>query len=232
MRKQKKIVVFSGAGISAESGLDTFRDSGGLWANHNVEDVATPNAWIKNKNLVLDFYNKRRKHAFNAKPNIAHHCIASLEDSFEVQIITQNIDKLHERSGSSNVLHLHGEIDMVKSTGTNKIYKHGNKDVLNGDLCPDGHQLRPHVVWFGEDVPNMNKAMSIISSADVLIITGTSLNVFPASNIIFYAPKMSAKYLIDPSNVRIKDIDNLIVYKEKASVGIPKIVDKLLTGNL
>lgn len=232
MQKQKKIVVFSGAGISAESGLDTFRDSGGLWANHNIEDVATPNAWIKNKKLVLDFYNKRRKLAFTAKPNIAHYSIASLEDRFEVQIITQNIDKLHERSGSSNVLHLHGEIDMVRSTGTNKIYKHGNKDVQNGDLCPDGYQLRPHVVWFGEDVPNMNKAMSIISSAEVLIITGTSLNVFPASNIIFYAPKMSIKYLVDPSDIRIKDIYNLFVYKENASIGIPKIVEKLLNENI
>jgi NAD-dependent deacetylase len=232
LQKQKKIVVFSGAGISAESGLDTFRDSGGLWANHNIEDVATPNAWIKNKKLVLDFYNKRRKLAFTAKPNIAHYSIASLEDRFEVQIITQNIDKLHERSGSSNVLHLHGEIDMVKSTGTNKIYKHGNKDVQNGDLCPDGYQLRPHVVWFGEDVPNMNKAMSIISSAEVLIITGTSLNVFPASNIIFYAPKISVKYLVDPSDIRIKDIYNLFVYKENASIGIPKIVEKLLNDNI
>jgi len=232
LKKQKKIVVFSGAGISAESGLDTFRDSNGLWANHNIEDVATPDAWIKNKKLVLDFYNKRRKLAFNAKPNIAHHSLASLEKSYEVNIITQNIDKLHERSGSSNVLHLHGEIDKVKSTGTNEIYKYGNKDLLNGDLCPNGFQLRPHVVWFGEDVPNMNQALSIISNADVLIITGTSLNVFPASNIIFYAPKISVKYLVDPSDVRIKDIDNLFIYKENASIGIPKIVGKLVNENI
>lgn len=221
---KKKLVVFSGAGISAESGLDTFRDNGGLWDNYDIDEVATPEAWQKNPHLVLDFYNIRRKSASAALPNIAHKTIGDLEHDFEVVVITQNIDDLHERGGSSNVIHLHGEVNKVRSTGTNEIYHQGIDPLLFGDVCPKGHQLRPHVVWFGEQVPNLAIAHDVISLADILIVTGTSLNVYPAAGLIHAANDKAAKYLVDPSDqLRISQIKNLTVIKEKATFGIPKV---------
>ena len=195
---KKKLVIFSGAGISAESGLSTFRDNGGLWDNYDINEVATPEAWSKNPTLVLDFYNMRRENALNAQPNLAHKTIAELEEKFDVVVITQNIDDLHERSGSKNVLHLHGEITKVRSTGTDKVYYHGNNKLYLGDLCPDGYQLRPHIVWFGEAVPSLGKADEIVRTADIFIITGTSLNVYPAAGLVNSAPINSIKYLIIP----------------------------------
>ncbi len=225
---KKNLVVFSGAGISAESGLSTFRGFDGLWDNFDINDVATPEAWAKNPELVLDFYNMRREQALNAIPNFAHKTIAALEADFNVDVITQNIDDLHERSGSSKVLHLHGEVAKSRSTGTNKVFLHGNKPLNYGELCPDGFQLRPHIVWFGESVPNLEKAQNIIEKASAFIITGTSLNVYPAAGLIHFAPKNSIKYLVDPSdNIRIYDIKNLTVIKETSTLGIPKVAENL-----
>lgn len=203
---KQKIVVLSGAGISAESGLGTFRDSGGLWEKYKIEDVATPEAWNKNPKLVTDFYNMRRKQAYEAKPNEGHLALADLEKDFDVTIITQNIDDLHERAGSSNVIHLHGEINKVKSSGPNsesKYYPQKNWEVMIGDLCPDGYQLRPHVVWFGEAVPMLDKAAQICQTADVFIVVGTSLNVYPAAGLVHYVPNQTKCFLVDPSDVSI-----------------------------
>ncbi len=228
---KKKIVIFSGAGISAESGLSTFRDNGGLWDNYDINEVATPQAWSKNPKLVLDFYNMRRENALNAQPNLAHKTIADLEKKFEVVVITQNIDDLHERSGSKNVLHLHGEINKVRSTGTEKVYYQGNKQLHLGDLCPDGFQLRPHIVWFGESVPSLGKADEIVRTAAIFIVTGTSLNVYPAAGLVNSAPINSIKYLIDPSeNIRISSVKNLTVINEKATIGLPKVAQLLING--
>ena len=224
----KKLVVFTGAGISAESGLSTFRDNGGLWDNYDINEVATPEAWAANPKLVLDFYNMRRKNAFDAQPNFAHESIAELEDFFDVHVITQNIDNLHERGGSANVLHLHGEVDKVRSVGTGLVYDHGDMPLNYGDLCPDGFQLRPHIVWFGEPVPNLEIADDIVRTADLFIVAGTSLNVYPAAGLVHVAPEKSIKFLVDPSNqLKIPSIKNLTVYKENATIGIPKIVSQL-----
>ena len=224
----KKIVVFTGAGISAESGLSTFRDNGGLWDNYDINEVATPEAWTANPELVLDFYNMRRKNAFEAKPNKAHIELGLLEHFFDVHVITQNIDNLHERGGSTKVLHLHGEVDKVRSLGTGKVYDHGNQPLNFGDLCPDGFQLRPHIVWFGEPVPKLEIAAEIVSSADVFIVAGTSLNVYPAAGLAHCSPEKAIKFLVDPSDeVKIPSIKNLTVIKEKASTGIPKIIAEL-----
>jgi len=224
----KKLIVFTGAGISAESGLSTFRDNGGLWDNYDINEVATPEAWASNPRLVLDFYNMRRENAFSAMPNIAHQSIAVLEDYFDVHVITQNIDNLHERGGSTKVLHLHGEVDKVRSIGTNKIYNHGDNSLNYGDLCPDGFQLRPHIVWFGESVPNLGLANEIVKTADIFIVAGTSLNVYPAAGLVHVAPERALKFLVDPSeDMNIPSIKNLTVFKENATSGIPKIVDQL-----
>ena len=223
---KKKLVVFSGAGISAESGLSTFRDNDGLWENYNINEVATPEAWEENPKLVLDFYNLRRKNAFEAQPNLAHKSISELETHVDVTVITQNIDDLHERSGSSNVVHLHGEVKKVRSTGTNKLYDYGSHPLYLGDVCPEGYQLRPHVVWFGEEVPNLGLAQEIITTADFLIITGTSLNVYPAAGLIYAAREDAKKFLVDlGAELRNNSIKNLITFKEKATIGIPKVAE-------
>lgn len=202
--KRRKIVVLSGAGISAESGLGTFRDSGGLWENYRIEDVATPEAWRKNPELVLEFYNMRRIINNEAEPNEAHFLLAGLEDVFDVQIITQNIDNLHERAGSRHVLHLHGEITKSKSSGPNQeraYYEiHGSKINL-GDVCPEGYQLRPHVVWFGEEVPLLDRASKLVSEADVFLVIGTSLNVYPAAGLIHSVHDKCECYAIDPKDI-------------------------------
>jgi NAD-dependent deacetylase len=224
----RKLVVFTGAGISAESGIKTFRDSDGLWEEYNIMDVATPEAWTKSPELVLEFYNKRKAQVKGAMPNLAHNLVAELEDNFEVRVITQNIDDLHERAGSTDVLHLHGIVTQARSSvDENLIYDVGFNAINLGDKCELGFQLRPHIVWFGEDVPNMNKAYELVSDADILIIIGTSLNVHPAAGLINDAPTKSKKYLIDPNEIRVPDTDNLIMIKEKATTGMQQLV-KLL----
>jgi NAD-dependent deacetylase len=229
---KKKIVVFSGAGISAESGIQTFRDNGGLWENHKIEEVATFEAWIKNKELVLNFYNQRRKQIMNACPNDAHKMIAELEKTHEVQVITQNIDDLHERAGSSNVLHLHGEIMKARSTSNpQKIYSLNHWELKIGDLCEENSQLRPHIVWFGEAVPEMDKAYKLTETADIFITIGTSLNVYPAANLIHVAKPHITKFLIDPGDIKTSHIHNLTVIKSKAVDGMKILFQKLTELN-
>ena len=225
----KHIVVFSGAGISAESGLKTFRGNDGLWENYKISEVATPEAWEKNPKLVLDFYNLRRKQVIEAKPNQSHLALVALENKYEVSIITQNIDDLHERAGSKNILHLHGELLKSRSVvDENEKYLIEGSELNFGEKCKTNHQLRPDVVWFGEAVPNMIKAIEICEKADILIIIGTSLNVYPAANIIDHVPASCKKYLIDPGDINTLGIKNLTVIKEKASIGIPILAQKLL----
>ena len=224
----KKLVVFTGAGVSRESGLKTFRDEDGLWENHSVEEVATIDAWHKNPKLVLDFYNARRKQVIEAKPNAAHLELAKLESYFDVQIVTQNIDNLHERAGSSNVLHLHGMIDVAKSSKTGKQFILNGKDIQLGDLCVDGYQLRPDIVWFGEDVPNMEIASEIVSKADLFLIIGTSLNVYPAAGLVHVAPDRITKFLVDPNLQRVNNIKNLTVISKNASEGVPMVSEKII----
>jgi NAD-dependent deacetylase len=224
-----KLVVFTGAGISAESGIRTFRDSDGLWEEYRIEEVATPQAWEKNKSLVLDFYNQRRKQVLGAEPNAAHRTLAELEKKYDVHIITQNIDNLHERAGSKKILHLHGEIMKSRSTADpSLIYPIQGPDLNLGDTCEKGSQLRPHIVWFGEMVPAMEMAYCIAEEADVFIVVGTSLAVYPAAGIIDYAPTAIPKYLIDPADVSVSGIRNLTVIKEKAGVGLTKLTEELL----
>ncbi len=224
----KKLVVFTGAGISQESGLNTFRDEDGLWDKYNIEEVATIDAWHSNKSLVLQFYNERRVQALAAKPNKAHFILSQLESYFDVQVITQNIDNLHEQAGSSNVLHLHGMIDMAKSSITGKSVCLNGKDIVLGDLCEDGHQLRPDIVWFGEDVPNMEIAAKIVKEADILLIIGTSLNVYPAAGLVHVASDNIKKFLVDPNLQKVNNVKNLTIINKKATEGLPTVADMLL----
>ena len=227
----KRIVVLSGAGISAESGLKTFRDSDGLWENYSVYEVATPEAWMKNPALVMQFYNERRKQVLNAQPNAAHKALAELEKAYDVHIITQNIDDLHERAGSSKVLHLHGNITFSRSSSNPELlYPIDGWKLELGQKCKLGSQLRPHVVWFGEAVPAMEDAYRIASTADIFIVVGTSLNVYPAAGLVNFAPYTSAMYLIDPKEVAVEDQPNLTVYKEKASTGVTRLANELLSS--
>ena len=224
-----KLVVFTGAGISAESGIKTFRDSGGLWEEFNINEVATPQAWEKNKKLVLDFYNKRRKQVMLAQPNKAHYALVDLSKKYDVQIITQNIDDLHERAGSKNVLHLHGEIIKSRSSiDESLIYSIRGDEIKYGEKCEKGSQLRPHIVWFGESVPHMEIAQEISEAADIFVVVGTSMAVYPAAGLINHAPSNIPKFLIDPSDVKISDIRNLTIIKEKASVGLTTLANELL----
>lgn len=228
MAKKKNIVVFTGAGVSAESGIKTFRDADGLWENYNVMDVATPEAWEKDKALVLEFYNQRRKQVLNAQPNLAHKLIADLEQDFEVQVITQNIDDLHERAGSTKVLHLHGEITKSRSTAPPyDLFDIKGDKIKLGDICPRGFQLRPHVVWFGEAVPLLPDAEKLVSIADIFIVIGTSLNVYPAAGLVYHTPETSMKYLIDPKAVSIRDIKRIKFIKETAGHGMTILMDEL-----
>ena len=228
----KKLVILSGAGMSAESGVQTFRDNNGLWENHRVEEVATPGAWHKNPQLVLEFYNQRRKQLFEVEPNSGHLALVKLEEKFDVQIITQNVDDLHERAGSSKVLHLHGELKKVRSTiDPNLIYTLDSWELKMGDKCEKGSQLRPHIVWFGEAVDMMEPASSIVKNADVLLVIGTSLAVYPAAGLINYVSAEASKYYIDPKAYQVPGISNLQVIKEKAGIGIPSIVNTLLEEN-
>lgn len=225
----KKIVVFSGAGISAESGLNTFRDSDGLWENYEITEVATPEAWERNPALVLNFYNMRRKQVLAAQPNLAHLCINDLAKVFDVTVITQNIDDLHERAGNQKILHLHGEILKARSTVTEKVYSLKSKELNVGDLCPKKGQLRPHIVWFGEAVPNMMEAAKICENTDILIVVGTSLNVYPAANVVDFVPHGCKIYLIDPKEVTHGYQNNILFIQENASVGLPQLVKQLLS---
>ena len=198
----KKIVFFSGAGMSAESGISTFRDSGGLWEKYDIYEVATPEAWKKNPSLVTEFYNQRRKQIIETSPNEAHYYIASLENQFNVSVVTQNIDDLHERAGSTQILHLHGNIRFAKSTGPNqekKLYPINGWELTQNDLCEDNYRLRPHVVWFGEEVPALEDAIPIIESADIFVVIGTSLQVYPAAGLIHHVPKSAIKIVVDPN---------------------------------
>ena len=215
----QKLVVISGAGISAESGISTFRDSNGLWENHDIMEVASFDGWLKNKELVLDFYNKRREQVLTCIPNLAHTTLADLEKDFEVQIITQNVDDLHERAGSKHVLHLHGELLKVRSTVDKNLVYPWSKEVTLYDKCEKGSQLRPHIVWFGEEVPMIEPALSLVQDADILLVIGTSLLVYPAAGLINYAKKGAQKYIVDP-NIPDNIPSDFTVIKEKASTGI------------
>ncbi len=230
--KKKKIVVFSGAGISAESGLKTFRASDGLWEEYNIEDVATLAAWQKNTETVQQFYNTRRKQVMEANPNLAHELVAQLQKYFDVIVITQNIDDLHERAGSKNVLHLHGEIMKVKSTvDSSLIYPIKKWELQMGELCEKDSQLRPHIVWFGEDVPEMDNATAIAETADIFVTIGTSLNVYPAANLIHVAQSSIPKYLIDPNDFKLEHLKNLTHLKTTASNGMKILFEKLTESN-
>lgn len=225
----KNIVVLTGAGISAESGISTFRDAGGLWEGHDVMEVASPEGYAANPALVLDFYNKRRAQLKEVAPNAAHYCIAGLETDYNVHVITQNVDDLHERAGSSKVLHLHGELRKVRSSKNYTDQKHWEDDIHLGDLCAAGSQLRPHIVWFGEEVPAMDQAIEITTKADVLIIVGTSMQVYPAAGLKDFAPRHCPIYLVDP-NPALVSHGKLTVIEEKASTGVQKVADLLKHG--
>jgi len=227
---KQKLVVLTGAGISAESGLKTFRDSDGLWEGYNVYEVATPGGFAANPQLVLDFYNMRRKEVANAKPNAAHIGLAELENDFDVQIITQNIDDLHERAGSKKVLHLHGEICKMRSVADENTTYVIRDDIHVGDLAPDGFQLRPHIVWFEEPVPMIELALSMVMTAEIFVVIGTSLQVYPAAGLMNYAPPYSKKFIIDKKIPETASIKNLIQIEATASEGVQQL-KKLLSAS-
>ena len=226
-----KIIVFTGAGVSAESGIKTFRDSGGLWEDYDIMDVATPEAWSRQPEIVLEFYNARRKQVINSKPNKAHEVIAKLEEYFDVDVITQNIDDLHERAGSTDVLHLHGEIMKAKSSIDHSLIYDVEGDTIEwGDTCELNSQLRPHVVWFGESVPEMITAEKQLSQADILIVVGTSLNVYPAAGLVYSAPKHCQIFLVDPGEPLVPDHLKVTWIKDKASIGMEDLWGKLVAS--
>lgn len=227
----KRIVAFTGAGVSAESGIDTFRDSGGLWDRFDIADVATPEAFERDPETVLEFYNERRRKVLESEPNAAHHALAELEKAYDVTVVTQNIDDLHERAGSSNVVHLHGEIRKVRSTiDPELMYEVGEEGVQLGQTCEKGGQLRPHVVWFGEAVPMLEVGARAIQGADILLVIGSSLNVYPAAGLVFYAKPEASKYLIDPkAQEDAGEMSEFELVPEKAGIGVPRIVESLMT---
>jgi NAD-dependent deacetylase len=227
---KKKLVVLTGAGMSAESGLKTFRDTNGLWENYRIEDVATPEAWAKNPQIVLDFYNERRKQAAEAVPNRGHQILAELEKCFEVQIVTQNVDGLHEKAGSTKVLHLHGELSKVRSIKNQYlVYEIGAKSIKLGDKAEDGGQLRPHIVWFGEMVPMIEMAADICLSAEIFIVVGTSLQVYPAAGLVGYVGNHVSKYVVDPSLPNYSFSTKNVVFIQKTAVeGLEELKEKLL----
>ena len=224
---KKRLVVLTGAGISAESGLKTFRDSDGLWEGYDVTEVATPRAWKKNPQLVLDFYNMRRKDVAAAQPNAAHIGLAKLEDDFDVRIITQNIDDLHERGGSSKVLHLHGEIFKMRSEQNEELIYEVKDEIHLGDKAVDGAQLRPHIVWFEEPVPMIEEAIEITRTADIFTVIGTSLVVYPAASLVNYAPWQNPKYILDKTIPYTASLYNLTAIEKSASEGIKDLKQHL-----
>lgn len=226
----KKLVVLTGAGISAESGLKTFRDSDGLWEGYDVTEVATPGAWKKNPQLVLDFYNMRRKDVANAKPNAAHIGLAELEKYFDVHIVTQNIDDLHERGGSTKVLHLHGEIFKMRSEKDYSLVREIRGDILLGDCAEDGCQYRPHIVWFEEPVPSIEEAVGIVNSADIFAVVGTSLVVYPAAGLIHYAAPFIPKFIVDKQIPYTSSVHNITAIEKPATEGVKKMAALLIKG--
>jgi len=224
---KKRLVVLSGAGVSAESGLKTFRDSDGLWEGYNIEDVATPRAWRKDPQLVLDFYNYRRKNVMDAQPNAAHYGLAELEKNFDVTIITQNIDDLHERAGSTNVLHLHGEIFKMRSERDHGLIYEIKDDIKIGDKAEDGEQLRPYIVWFEEPVPKIEEAIPVVRSADIFVVVGTSLVVYPAAGLVDYAARHIPKYIIDKRVPYTSEITNLTAIEKPATEGVGILLQML-----
>jgi len=226
---KKNLVIFTGAGISAESGIKTFRDSGGLWEQYKIEDVATPEAWDRNMALVTEFYNQRRKQVIEAKPNAAHEIIADLQHQFNVLVITQNVDNLHEKAGSKKVIHLHGEIMKAQSTADPAlVYDLKHWEIKIGDKCKLGSQLRPHIVWFGEMVPMMDPAIDMVGKADLFTVIGTSLNVYPAAGLVDYTPEAIKKWLVDPADFEEDKIKNLIHIKDTAVNGMKALKEELL----
>ena len=225
----KKIVVLTGAGISAESGIKTFRDADGLWEGHDIMEVASPIGWERNRKLVLDFYNKRRAQLLHVSPNEGHKALVSLEKHYEITIITQNVDDLHERAGNKSVLHLHGELLKVRSTKNENLIYNWDKNLNLGDVCENNSQLRPHIVWFGEEVPMLDQAIEITSEADILIIIGTSMQVYPAASLINFVKTAVPIYFIDPNpSIQENWHSNLTIIPEKASTGVVKLVIELI----
>ena len=226
----KHVVVLTGAGISAESGLKTFRDSDGLWEGYDIMEVATPEGWRKNQELVLDFYNMRRKAAMEAQPNAAHYALVELESKYKVSIITQNVDDLHDRAGSTNIIHLHGELFKSRSTINPRLtYRINGWQLKQGDTCEKGSQLRPDIVWFGEAVPMMDLALKITKTADIFMVIGTSLQVYPAAGLVDDVPESSRIFVIDPNLPAIRNKENVVQLSEKAGTGVVKIIQKLLS---
>jgi len=220
MHQKKKLIVLTGAGMSAESGLKTFRDNDGLWENHNIYEVATPEAWASNKELVLDFYNERRAQLAEAEPNIGHHLLAEMEKNWHVQIITQNVDNLHERANSTNILHLHGELTKVRCTMDEKeIIDIGYKKLKKDDISSQGYPLRPHIVWFGEAVPKIEEATTIVQEADVVLIIGTSMQVYPAAGLLEYASNQCQIFCINP-DTELELNSKVKIIQKKAVEGI------------
>ena len=229
--KLRKIAVLTGAGISAESGIQTFRDADGLWEGHDVMEVASPQGWQKDQDLVLDFYNKRRAQLHTVQPNAAHKALVMLEENHEVVIITQNVDDLHERAGSSNIIHLHGELIKARSVNNRSLITTIEGDIVTGDLATDGHQLRPHIVWFGEDVPMLETAARQLMDAEVVIIIGTSMQVYPAASLVSYAPPFAKVYYIDPApkiNHELNIVKNLTVIEKTATEGVVELIAELM----
>lgn len=228
MKERKKIVVLSGAGISAESGIPTFRDSNGLWEGYDVMEVATPQGWNKNQALVLNFYNERRKKALEVKPNRGHYILAELERDFDVTVVTQNVDNLHERAGSTRVIHLHGSLfESRSSMDESLVYPIEGWELKIGDLCEKGSQLRPNIVWFGEMVPLMDVAAEFAANADIFIVVGTSMVVYPAAGLIHYVSMDAWKYVVDPNLPEMRAMPLLKMYAEKASTGMEKVRDDI-----
>jgi len=228
----KKIVILTGAGISAESGVQTFRDANGLWQNHDIMEVASPQGWTKNKELVLEFYNQRRRQLLEVEPNEGHKALVDLEKKYNTVIITQNVDDLHERAGSKNVIHLHGELFKVRSTGDDNLIYDWKKDLNIGDTCEYGYQLRPHIVWFGEQVPMIPVASKEVINAGIMLIIGTSMQVYPAAGLVGNLMQGTPIYYIDPKphiSYELQRSTNLEIYPEKASTGVRKVVDRLLS---
>jgi NAD-dependent deacetylase len=229
-KKMSRIVVLTGAGVSAESGIRTFRDAGGLWEGHKIEDVATPDAWRRDPQTVLTFYNERRRQLLTVAPNEAHYALAGLESNHEVIIITQNVDDLHERAGSSRVIHLHGELLKARSSVYENLVYTWKKDILMGDYCEKGFQLRPHIVWFGEMVPMLEKAAIEISDADIVLVIGSSMQVYPAASLVAYAPVEAMIYYIDPNpqiNFELSGRKHLQIIAKVASKGVPDVLASL-----
>jgi NAD-dependent deacetylase len=230
---KKKIVILTGAGISAESGIKTFRDSQGLWEEHKVEDVASPRGWLMNPELVLEFYNQRRRQVATVEPNDGHRELLRLNEKYDVSIVTQNIDDLHERAGSNHVLHLHGKITEAKSSGNEDIVKEiGYEDIKIGELCEEGYQMRPNIVWFGESVPKIPDAESISMKADIFVIIGTSLNVYPAAGLMRMTKTATPIYVVDPGDIILDNLlarkDYVQYIKKPATTGVKELVDKLM----